>query len=78
MERQFVIFTDLEMGAGCAPQGRSGDMGCTRERRELWESLHCGFCGKEGSEVSRLKTGEMDDFSRLESTGSVPSRAWYY
>lgn len=53
-----------------------------RERREIMaESLYCAFCGKEWAngqgKVSRLKAGEMDDFSSLWSIGPVPSRVWY-
>lgn len=51
------------------PQGRR--RGCRRHqgqsegREEGSGRDFTGFCGKEGSKVSRLHTGEMDDFSRL-------------
>lgn len=64
-----VIFTDLEMGAACATGEEKGHarrhQGQSEGRGGYGERLHCGFCGKEGSKVSELHTGEMDDFSRL-------------
>lgn len=67
---QRLLYSQISRWEQPVPQGRRRDMGGTRVSRKgeegiTGERLHCGFCGKEGSKVSRLHTGEMDDFSRL-------------
>ena len=77
------IHRSQEKGAGCATRegwacgqhhGQSGGRG-----GKLWERAFIVLSvGRNGQrKVSRLKAGEMDDFSSLWSIRAVPSRVWY-